>query len=86
MRRLLLLNALIFAVLAAAAALAYYGYVATTVETDELAYAAPVGSYRGENTGPNYTAGQWAVLVALVLLNVLVILLAIMALTGRLAI
>ncbi len=33
MRRLLLLNALIFAVLAAAAALAYYGYAATSVET-----------------------------------------------------
>ncbi len=33
MRRLLLLNALIFAVLAAAAALAYYGYAATSGET-----------------------------------------------------
>lgn len=33
MRRLLLVNALIFAVLAAAAALAYYGYSATTEET-----------------------------------------------------
>ena len=33
MRRLLLLNALIFAVLAAAAALAYYGYAATSVGT-----------------------------------------------------
>lgn len=33
MRRLLLLNALIFAVLAAAVALAYYGYVATSGET-----------------------------------------------------
>lgn len=33
MRRLLLLNALIFAVLAAAAALAYYGYAATNVGT-----------------------------------------------------
>ncbi|HSK02373.1 MAG TPA: HAMP domain-containing sensor histidine kinase [Kofleriaceae bacterium] len=33
MRRLLLVNALIFAVLAAAAALAYYGYAATSVET-----------------------------------------------------
>jgi two-component system phosphate regulon sensor histidine kinase PhoR len=32
-RRLLLVNALIFAVLAAAAALAYYGYAATSVET-----------------------------------------------------
>jgi two-component system phosphate regulon sensor histidine kinase PhoR len=32
-RRLLLINALIFAVLAAAAALAYYGYVATSGET-----------------------------------------------------
>lgn len=33
MRRLLLVNALIFAVLAAAAALAYYGYIATSGET-----------------------------------------------------
>src|ERR1043165_8173331 len=32
-RRLLLLNALIFAVLAAAVALAYYGYAATSGET-----------------------------------------------------
>jgi hypothetical protein len=60
--------------------------VATTLEADELAYAAPVGSYRGENTGPNYTTGQWVVLAALVILNVIVVLLAIMALTGRLTI
>ncbi|MGN6108283.1 MAG: sensor histidine kinase [Kofleriaceae bacterium] len=33
MRRLLLVNALIFAVLAAAAALAYYGYIATSADT-----------------------------------------------------
>ena len=33
MRRVLLVNALIFAVLAAAAALAYYGYIATSGET-----------------------------------------------------
>ena len=33
MRRLLLVNALIFAVLAAAAALAYYGYSATSEQT-----------------------------------------------------
>ena len=33
MRRVLLVNALIFAVLAAAVALAYYGYAATSVET-----------------------------------------------------
>src|SRR5215510_6927263 len=32
-RRLLLVNALIFAVLAAAAALAYYGYIASSGET-----------------------------------------------------
>ena len=33
MRRILVVNALIFAVLAAAVALAYYGYTATSIES-----------------------------------------------------